>query len=747
MYSSKSLLFFVPLITFTSFVYADKSYVDADFSSTASAIQSNSTTGNVTINTTNASTPHIVTNGYGLEVLDGTSLNVNNTNDFTIDGSWGIRVVNTTGSGISQLMLNGSGDLIINSTGQRGIFVGRDGELISDSRVVINAAMAGIWGYDSGSMTFNKEVDITANNYGVIVQKADPSMADPTITFNDKVAINILGSGSAVVAQGVPIPGQGINAQGGKIEFKNGLEATTADGNVIESTDSTQVIVNGDSYLTSSNGTSMVALAADYGQIDINDKAIINGHVAGIDNGVVNLNLTAGSIITGAMTTNSGTGQVNVNMAGGTWNMTESSDITSLALSNTQVKFTDTNFSELTSKTLSGNGNFTLKTDIVAGQGDKLVITNSSSGSHSITVNNQGSSLTNGTEKLTVVETGDGGANFSLANSVELGGFEYGLQRATADSKNWELVGRGQKTSTAEASISFLNSAYLLNYIDTQTLFQRMGDLKAVNGQEGNFWIRGFGGKLNSFNSNQLHGFDMNYNGYQLGIDKLLEISNGNLYLGTMLGYTHGDPDYKRGNGTVKDYNAGLYGTYIDNTGFYVDAVAKYMYMRNRFDVSDTAGRTVKGTAKNQGYSLSIEVGKRFAISNTAFYIEPQSQLTYSYMGDSTTHASNGLKVKLNSYNSTLARAGAAVGYQVNNAQNPIDIYIKTGYVKEFSGKTSYKLNQYKEKYNFRGGWVDSAVGANVQLNNRHNIYGEVSYANGDRFDKQQINLGYRYQF
>lgn len=137
--------------------------------------------------------------------------------------------------------------------------------------------------------------------------------------------------------------------------------------------------------------------------------------------------------------------------------------------------------------------------------------------------------------------------------------------------------------------------------------------------------------------------------------------------------------------------------------------------------------------------TISRYLNEVFAKSNS-----PAKSLRKKHI---SSHASNGLTIKLNSYYSTLARAGAAFGYQLNTAQNPIDLYIKTGYVKEFSGKTSYKLSQYKEKYNFRGGWVDSAVGVNAQFNKRHNVYGEISYANGDRFDKQQINLGYRYQF
>lgn len=737
------------LSTLTTISYADITYTDTDFSSPiTSPIQSDTVNGNVTINTSISSTPQINNlAGYGFNALNGTTFTLNNAADFTINADWGIRVVTNNPALNTSVVLNGPGDVVINS-GARGIFVGQASSLTSDSKVNVTSTGVGIMAYESGQMNFNNEVTITTtatDNHGIVVQKTNPSMTDPTIIFDGKVTVDIQGiDGTAVNAQAVPVWG----AQGGVIVFNEGLEAQTLSGNVIESTGKTQVTINsgnGVNKLVSKDYNKMAAIAED-GLININGKSIIQGHIAGINNGIVNLNLTADSTITGATTTNSGSGQVNLNMADSIWTMTETSDLTSLTLNNSHIIFNDTNFSQLTTDTLSGSGIFTLKTDLIAGQGDKLIVNNTTTGNHTLIINNQGSSSATGAEKFTVVETGDGVAFFSLKHAVEVGGYEYDIQKTT-NTKDWELYSTGKKSSAAQAGISFLNSGYLLNYIGTQTLFQRMGELKTTNGQEGNFWIRGFAGKLNSFNSNKLHGFGMDYNGYQLGIDKLLPTNNGNLYIGGMLGYTHANPDYKKGTGTVKDYNVGLYGTYIDHSGFYIDTTAKYMYLRNRFDVSDTAGTKVNGTAKNNGYSFSIEAGKRLAINNSPLYLEPQAQITYSYMGSSTTHASNGLKVELNSYNSLLARTGIAVGYQINSSQNPIDVYLKTSYVKEFAGKTSYKLNHNKEKYNFKGGWVDSSIGINSQFNKRHNIYGELNYANGNRFNKQQINLGYRYNF
>ncbi len=99
----------------------------------------------------------------------------------------------------------------------------------------------------------------------------------------------------------------------------------------------------------------------------------------------------------------------------------------------------------------------------------------------------------------------------------------------------------------------------------------------------------------------------MDYNGVQLGIDKLITTRTANFYLGTMVGYTDGDPNYKHGSGGARDINAGLYGSYIDNSGFYIDSIVKYTRFKNNFSVSDSVGQNVKGKSKTNGYGLSLE--------------------------------------------------------------------------------------------------------------------------------------------
>ncbi|MGJ3351862.1 autotransporter outer membrane beta-barrel domain-containing protein, partial [Morganella sp. Je.2.23] len=303
-------------------------------------------------------------------------------------------------------------------------------------------------------------------------------------------------------------------------------------------------------------------------------------------------------------------------------------------LNNTAVdlshRLSDTGYSTLSIANLSGNGTFTLRTDIVGdgdgvnNAGDKVVITGTSAGDHSLTVLNRGSLATTGNEILTVVETADGAANFTSASEVELGGYLYDVRK---NGNNWELYSSGAYvppepekpkppiTTTADAGGNFLNVGYLINYAETQTLMQRMGDLRR-NGGEHNAWLRGFGGKFNSFAGGKMSGFDMTYGGTQLGFDKRISPDTP-LYIGTFAGLTQGSPDYRGGDGTVRSYHLGLYTTYMADNGFYVDGIAKVSRLKNKFSVSDSQNSNVSGDGSSTGISVSAEAGRKFSLSQT----------------------------------------------------------------------------------------------------------------------------------
>lgn len=699
----------------------------------------------LTINTNNA---------YGVNVQNGANVNLGSNSSIKTTGNYNMGVwaveagshfqadnltVQVTGVGAHSLFAQNSGF----------IDVGAGSHIISQGGI-------GVAGF-GGSINFKGDVanrnSITVTTQGGVQAQGGNSVIN---VANTDIIVNSGGG----LAMGVRAVNTGAVINGENMSFKLSEGSTMAvvaqNGGIVNLTGETNI--DGASHIQSGfytqDANSIITLIG---------KANIRGSIAASGNGsLIDLNMDAGSILTGASAIDtSSTAKVNLAMTGSTWNMTDSSTVTNLTLNNSTVNFANTgttnranNFTTLTTDTLQGNGLFNINTDIVGQTGDQIIVNGTATGNHQLNIANSGSAATDGTETLTVVTTGSNQANFSLANKVELGAYEYGLRASPNAANNVELFSVGQRafTTTAQAASSFLNIGYLTNYIENQTMLQRLGDLRnsqAMGANTGGLWMKGFGGKLSSFAGNSLAGFEMNYTGTQAGIDKVLDVNEGNLVIGAMAGYTRTNPNYRGGDGNGKNYTAGLYATYFLDNGFYVDTVLKYNSMRNHFNVKDSAGTAVKGTGKTQGVSVSTEIGKRFwlAENNSGLYIEPQAQLSYGYQSGDTVSSSNGLKVGLSHYNSTLGRVGAVLGYQIQG-DNPLNVYLKSGVVREMSGGASFKFNDgNKHNHSFRSNWFDNGIGITMNINKKHNIYAEFDYAKGNNFDKRQLDVGYRYSF
>ncbi|MGP3590281.1 autotransporter outer membrane beta-barrel domain-containing protein [Vagococcus sp. WN89Y] len=495
-------------------------------------------------------------------------------------------------------------------------------------------------------------------------------------------------------------------------------------------------------------------------RINATGKMLINGSIKSTG-GLVNISMQNGSVWSGsAGSDNVNQGYLNINMNNSRWNVAGNSNLDNLLLENSTVDFSKSlnsgDYSTLKVTNLLGAGSFILRTNIagnsqgVKSTNDKLIVTGTSAGDHSLTIMNRGNQKTTGKEVLTVVETADGIANFTATSSVELGGYLYDIRK---NGNNWELYSSANLnpsstlTSTADASANLLNVSYILNHAETQTLMQRLGDLRQ-SGQQGNAWIRESGSKVDVFRNGSLKPFNMTFNSTQFGFDKRVSPKTP-LYIGTFMGLTHASPHYVFGNGVVQSHHWGVYSTVMADNGFYIDGSAKLSRLKNTFKVTDSQNNSVGGSTNSSGMSASIEVGNKInlKLAGTSFYIEPQGQFTYSHQNAAKLQATNGLTSKLDSYDSTLGRISALLGYEKNDDNNKVNIYFKSGFIKEFGGNTGYKLNDSSEKHRFKDQWWNNGIGISANLNRAHTIYLEADSTKGGKFHQRKVNGGYRFTF
>ncbi|MCC8185530.1 autotransporter outer membrane beta-barrel domain-containing protein [Cloacibacillus porcorum] len=497
----------------------------------------------------------------------------------------------------------------------------------------------------------------------------------------------------------------------------------------------------------------------DGGVITADGQMSILGGLYAEDSGKINMTMQDGSYMKGFSSIDGGqSGEIHVEMKNAYWDLyKQDSELNSLKMAtNATIDYTKENSHiNLYAHDISGSGTFVMKTDVVGGNGDLLTV-DTSDGDHKIKVMDRGSAPTTGDEApLKLVKTGDGKAEFTLTgkdNLVDIGAWQYGLRRALENNNHWELFTTKTSSPAASAAVNTFMGGYLLAYAETQTLMQRLGDLRDTDHDNG-YWFRFHGGRMESNSRSFVRDFDMKYGGAQVGYDRKIKNDwKGDTYVGGYFGYSKGNLDYSildggtGGSGSVDSRTLGLYGTYIADDGFYVDAVLKYMWMKNDFDVLDSDGGHVTGDGLSTGgVGLSLELGKRFRFTKNEkgenWYIEPQAQLSYTHQNGGYFNASNGLRIGVDSFNSLLGRLGMLAGYETAKT----NVYVKVSYVKEFDGDVNIIANNVSIPESFGDSWWEYGLGFTTKLNDRNSIYMSLERSSGGKFTEPwKVYAGWR---
>lgn len=496
---------------------------------------------------------------------------------------------------------------------------------------------------------------------------------------------------------------------------------------------------------TLKGGNGVILEVAENANVDF---TVINSHLTGditaAQGARTALSLTEGSSLTGTMT-----GVQTLAVENALWTLTGNANVRDLTLSNGRVDLGGANgsFHQLDLETLQGNGTFGLGTDLAAGVGDKLVVSGNASGNHQLAIENTGTDVAKDQPALEVVKTGGGDAQFGvIGGQVDLGTFVYDLQQQGND---WFLVQRpGDVVAPGTRSVlGLFSAAPTVWYGEAASLRSRMGELRLGN-SEGGVWSRAYGNRYNLSAGGGV-GYQQTQQGLSVGADGAMPLSDGQLRLGVMGGYSRSDLDLAAGTtGSVDSYYVGVYGTWLADNGYYVDALAKLNRFQNKSDVRMSDGQRSGGNYDNHGVGVSVEAGKRIDLDDGVF-VSPFAQVSTLWVQGEKYDLDNGMQARSNKADSLLGKVGTQVGQTRKLAKGgSFDYYGKVAIAHEFANNNEVKVNGNRFTNDLSGTRAEFGVGTAVQVSDRVQLHADVDYAKGRNIEQPWgVNLGLRYNF
>lgn len=217
-----------------------------------------------------------------------------------------------------------------------------------------------------------------------------------------------------------------------------------------------------------------------------------------------------------------------------------------------------------------------------------------------------------------------------------------------------------------------------------------------------------------------------------------------NWKVGAALTYTNGDTSYEVGDADSDSYSGAIYGTWLSESGQFVDLIAKYTRMKSDFSLNG-----FNGSQDNDALSVSAEYGWHLKL-NDLLFVEPQVELTYGRVFGDTfdAEANNAMTIEQDDFDSLIGRVGVRTGFYFPN--NKGTVYLRVSGAYDFQGEYEYTARNAQTKRSFKddlgGAWVEYAVGANFNLTDNAYTYVDLERTSGGEVTENwRWNVGFRY--
>lgn len=344
-------------------------------------------------------------------------------------------------------------------------------------------------------------------------------------------------------------------------------------------------------------------------------------------------------------------------------------------------------------------------------------------------------------------------------------------QDTNADEYYWTAKAKDKDIYNPETSgyIQMPVANMELGYTTLAALHERRGENQTlvwdecgtcVKDNKGQSWGRIIGSHLDLEGKDR---FNLNGEQYvmQLGHDFIIHENidkQSRNHTGAYVSYGRSDMDFEdrhrvingqvvdnkfTGNGKTDAFSLGLYNTYFDKNGSYVDLVGQVSHLRNTYN-SDGMDEI-----KQNGFGavLSAEAGRPYALTQhkeneSGWMIEPQAQLVYQYLGLDSFN--DGIReIDQNNQHGLRGRVGVRLAHNSEaKGLRTNTIYFTANVLHDFLKQEKINIgpDSINEKYN--NTWGSVGVGMQLPVSQHGYFYADGRYEHSFTSEKRETYKG-----
>ena len=315
---------------------------------------------------------------------------------------------------------------------------------------------------------------------------------------------------------------------------------------------------------------------------------------------------------------------------------------------------------------------------------------------------------------------------------------------------DWKRTGNPEYEETA---VNAFSMPYLYA-TQMERLQKRMGEARYAVGDDDGAWVR-----LHHGRTDRKYFEDKNTM-VQVGWDRRSRHDGADGIHGIAFDYLHSDTDYTdalNGTSELDRYRLTLYSTWFGEKGWYADLVG-----RAAWHDTDLKGVNRDGDAFDTGFDMwgaaaSLETGWKLA-SEEKWYVEPQVQLQYTYLGSSDYRTDNEVEIRNSHVESLIGRAGLRLGRDLDRpgetGTQKMNLYFRADVLHEFMGDQLFTMKGHHDltpvRYRFKGDdtWYDMGAGFTYRAADDYTFFVDVERPLGsDIGNSWELNAGFRLLF